>query len=179
MIRRNVLIGLGIAPVAACARTSSANGDDATDEPAEYLFVQSARSATLKDGVLTLKGVAPTTIFFTDRPERIAGHVETEHLIEALLEDKEANSFAEDPPNGVLSILDGEYAEEVVMTLMDPTIEGDEISYPVKVLDGATELEGGPASLFIDPIGRPLSPGSVAGVHRRHERRRRRRIVRH
>ena len=179
MNRRRVLIGLGIAPVAACARTSSSSEDEVPDKKAEYLFVQSARSATLKNDVLTLKGFAPTTIFFTDRPERIAGHVETEHLIEALLEDSDANSFAEDPPNGVLSILDGEYAEEVVMTLMDPRIQGDEIVYPVKVLDGATELEGAPASLFIDPIGRPLSPGSVAGVHRRHRRRRRRRIVRH
>ena len=38
------------------------------------------------------------------------------------------------------------------------------------------ELEGGPATLFIDPIGRPASPTSVAGVHRRHRRRTRRRV---
>lgn len=176
MNRREILIGLGVAPVAACASTSSKTGDDA-GEKAEYLFVQSARSATLKDDVLTLKGVAPTTVFFTDRPERIAGHVETEHLVETLLEDTEANSFAEDPPNAVLAVLDGEYAEEVTVTLLEPKIEGDEIVYPVKVLDGATELEGSPATLFIDPIGRPLSPGSVAGVHRRHRRRHRRRVV--
>jgi hypothetical protein len=41
----------------------------------QLLFVQSARSATLsKDGRLTLKGVSPTTLYFSDRPARIAGH---------------------------------------------------------------------------------------------------------
>ena len=35
---------------------------------------------------------------------------------------------------------------------------------------------GGPNSLFIDIIGRPLSPVSVAGVARREDRRERRRL---
>jgi penicillin V acylase-like amidase (Ntn superfamily) len=37
----------------------------------------------------------------------------------------------------------------------------------VKILDGEMPASGGPSSLFIDTIGRPLSPVSVAGVHRR------------
>jgi len=42
---------------------------------------------------------------------------------------------------------------------------------PVKIIDGEIPSKGGPVVMFIDPIGKPLSPGSVAGVHRRHERR--------
>jgi hypothetical protein len=39
------------------------------------------------------------------------------------------------------------------------------------VLEGTMPKIGGPIALFIDPIGRPVSPTSRAGVHRRHRRR--------
>ena len=47
----------------------------------------------------------------------------------------------------------------------------------VKLLLGEPPAEGVRAVLFIDTVGRPMSPTSVAGVHRRHRRRRRRRAV--
>jgi hypothetical protein len=143
-------------------------------EEAEFLFVQSAASATLAEGVLTLNKIAPTTIFFTDRPQRIVGHVETEHLLEAMAENKNPDSFEKDPPNATLSVLSHDEVTEVVMTLGKPRLDGDVLTYPVKILDGMEKLEGGPVSLFIDPIGRPRSPGSIGGVHRR----RRRRVIR-
>ena len=45
-----------------------------TTTKVEMLFVQSAKGATLENGKLTLNGVGPTTVFFSDRPKRIAGH---------------------------------------------------------------------------------------------------------
>jgi hypothetical protein len=57
----------------------------------------------------------------------------------------------------------------------DPHLDGDDLTYTVEVLDGSLPDKASACSLFIDPFGRPLSPVSVAGVHRR-ERRRRRRI---
>jgi hypothetical protein len=47
----------------------------------------------------------------------------------------------------------------------------------VKVINGEPPTGGKTAVLFIDTIGRPMSPGSVAGAHRRHRRRRRVRAV--
>ena len=47
--------------------------------------------------------------------------------------------------------------------------------FPIKVLEGELPNAGETVIMFIDPIGRPMSPTSVAGVHRRH----RRRAVRH
>jgi hypothetical protein len=44
----------------------------------------------------------------------------------------------------------------------------------VVILDGEMPAEGGPSALFIDVIGRPLSPVSVAGMHRRDRRQDRR-----
>ena len=151
-------------------------GKSAGDAKVNYLFVQSAASAILKDGTLTLKGVSPTTVYFSDRPQRIAGHVETKSLVEALKEDQRPDSFKNDPPNATLSVLSKDFVDEVVVVLLEPKVNGDEMVYPVKVLEGAEEIEGGPVSLFIDVIGRPLTPVSVAGVHRRHRRRARRHV---
>ncbi len=40
---------------------------------ADFLFVQTAREMSHDGKKLMLKGVSPVTLFFTDRPERIAG----------------------------------------------------------------------------------------------------------
>ena len=41
----------------------------ATDKSVEYLYVQTAHSVSFKDDKLTLHGVGPTTLFFSDRPD--------------------------------------------------------------------------------------------------------------
>ena len=83
------------------------------------------------------------------------------------------NSFAEDPPNAVVSFLeDGDATpEEVTVTIRDPQLDGDTLTYTIDILDGKLPAKAGPCALFIDPIGRPLSPMSVAGVRRRGRRR--------
>ena len=42
-----------------------------------FLFVQTAENIVYKDGQLALKLISPTTLFFTDRPDRLAGHMTT------------------------------------------------------------------------------------------------------
>ena len=53
-------------------------------------------------------------------------------------------------------------------------LDGDALRYSIDLLDGSIPPFGGPCSLFIDPLGRPLSPVSLAGVRRRERRRVRR-----
>jgi len=59
----------------------------------------------------------------------------------------------------------------VVLTLSDAVIDGDTISFDVEILEGMLPAGGGPNTLFIDVLGRPLTPLSVAGVRRRTRRR--------
>ena len=66
--------------------------------------------------------------------------------------------------------------DDAVVILRDPVAGEDSISYSIEVLDGVVPAESGAVSLFIDPFGRPLSPVSVAGIHRRERRRMRRRF---
>jgi hypothetical protein len=78
----------------------------------------------------------------------------------------------------VLSTFAEEHVNDVVVVLKAPTLDGDQMSYEVEILDGEMPASGGPSSLFIDVIGRPLSPMSVAGVRRRGRRRGGRRMRR-
>jgi hypothetical protein len=142
----------------------------------ESMFVQTARRAVSDGKQLTLEGLTPATLFFSDRPERIVGHLSTTDFVGLWAEGE--NSFAEDPPNAVLAFLEpgDEAPEDAVIVLRDPVTEDASISYAIDVLEGSLPETTGAVTLFIDPLGRPLSPGSVAGVHRRRRRRRGRRF---
>ena len=144
-------------------------------EEIEAMFVQCARGMTSSDGTVTFQGPAYSTLFFADRPQRVVGHLHTRKFVNEWGEGE--NSFAEDPPNAVMSFLGNGDAvpEEVTIELSNPHLTEETLTYNVKVLDGTLPAKAGPCSLFIDPIGRPLSPVSVMGVHRRRRRRGRRR----
>ena len=166
-----VVIGCGAAPQSDTSTTENAEAATATDDQhqIEFLFVHSAESATLADGVLRLGDVSPATIYFSDRPDRVAGHLTTEEFVGTWGEGED--SFASNPPNATLSILEGDEPQEIVVVLTEPRLEDGDLIYNVQILDGASAATGGGSSLFIDIIGRPLTPMSMAGVARRTTRR--------
>jgi len=141
----------------------------------EAMFVQCAHGLTTSNGTIALHGLAHATLFFSDRPQRVVGHLTSKKFISEW--GKGENSFAADPPNAVVSFLeDGDaLPEEVIVVLRDPQLVENTLTYKVEVLEGKLPAKAGPCSLFIDPIGRPLSPVSIAGMNRRDRRRDRRR----
>jgi hypothetical protein len=145
-------------------------------EEIEAMFVQVARNMTTAGDKVTFHGLSPATLYFSDRPQRVVGHLTAQQFVDEW--DKGENSFAEDPPNAVISFLDegDEVPEDAIVVLKDPGLEGDAITYTVEVLEGSLPARAESCSVFIDPFGRPLSPGSVAGVHRRTRRRAMRRF---
>ncbi len=142
-------------------------------EDMEALFVQTAAGMSSDGGTITLQGLSPSTLYFADRPQREVGHMSTRQFVTNWGEGE--NSFAENPPNAVLSFAEpgDRLPEDTVVVIQDPHLDGDAISYSIKVLDGTVPNATGPCALFIDPFGRPLSPVSAAGMHRRERRRRR------
>ena len=101
----------------------------------ETLFVQSAKSVTMDDKTLTLKGVSPMVTFFCDRPTRHAGHLTMTEFLQSW--DHGKDSFTADPPNAVISVLDGDTADDVVVELLDkPNVNGDELTYNISIIDG-------------------------------------------
>jgi len=146
-------------------------------ETEESMFVQTARGIDSADGTLTLRGITPSTLYFSDRPQRVVGHMSTADFVDLWAIGE--NSFEADPPNAVLSFLEpgADVPEDAVVVLTKPNLDGaGDLAYSIEVLEGTVPAHTGPVTLFIDPFGRPLSPISVCGVRRRGRRRARRRF---
>ncbi|HYN60316.1 MAG TPA: hypothetical protein VET87_12280 [Rubrivivax sp.] len=149
--------------------TQAAEVPAAAPVMAQLLFVQNAQGFEVgADGrTLTLKGLSPTTLFFSDRPVRIAGHYLTGEYLQFWKAGPD--SFLKDPPNATLSVFEKGKDElsDVVVTLRNPRVNGNDLSYDITVIAGTLPKTSGPASLFIDIIGLPFTPLSFAGVARR------------
>ncbi len=137
----------------------------------QSMFVQTASAITSDGTTLTLKAVTPSTLYFSDRPKRIVGHMTTVDFVDLWAEGD--NSFEEDPPNAVLAFLEAgaEAPQDAVVVIQQPRLENGQLSYSIKTLEGTVPTQAGPVTLFIDPFGRPLSPVSVCGMRRRERRR--------
>jgi len=135
----------------------------------DVLYVQNAKGVTLQNGKLVLRGVNASTICFTDRPARLAGHLPTSRFVPLWSEGKD--SFLKDPPNATLSIFSGDKVSDLVVEISNPVLSGNNLTYDAKVLEGAASAKGGECALFIDIIGCPRTPFSYAGAARRFYRR--------
>jgi hypothetical protein len=157
--------------LSSAALANSSLAQAAEGKTADFLFVQTSKKLTYDKSTnkLTLVDVAPMTVFFTDRPERLAGNMKTTAFIPFWSEGKD--SFKSNPPNADVSILEGSNLKQVVVELQNPELIGDNLTYTVKVLGGDMPTTGTEVSVFIDIIGRPLTPLSYAGVARRSYRR--------
>ena len=67
--------------------------DEATEATvSQEMFVQVAHGATHADNQLTLEAVGASTLYFADRPERVAGHLTTRSFVDRWAEGED--SFA-------------------------------------------------------------------------------------
>jgi hypothetical protein len=135
----------------------------------DVLFVQNAKNVSFSEGKLVLRGVNPVTVCFTDRPARMAGHMQTSKLIPLWSQGKD--SFLKDNPNATLSVFGGDNVSDLVVELSNPQLSGNDLTYDVRLLEGTPPANGGACALFIDIIGMPATPMSYAGVARRSFRR--------
>ncbi len=139
-----------------------ASAAPAIEEKIEFLFVQNSVSGTFDGKTLTLKGIGPT-IFFSDRPQRLAGQVHTEEFVSHWGTSKD-NNFSEDPPNATLSIFEEDKVSSAVIELREPKFAGDTLTYDVKILKGDLPNSFQASSLFIDIFGRWAAAGAGALV---------------
>lgn len=180
-----LLTGALLALAGCSTRQGRTDAKGADAKPVEYLFVQTAHGVTFDGDRLTLHDVSPSTLFFSDRPERITGHQDTAMYVANWSAGDD--SFAADPPNAALSMLGDDQREvaEVVVELRDPRLVGRDLSYAVTVLDGAMPARAGVSTLFVDAviITNPVvvapgyGPASYRGQARRVARRTSRRVA--
>jgi hypothetical protein len=135
-----------------------------SDLKVELLFVQNATGIAYDKakGTLRMKNIARSTLFFTDRPVRMAGQYHTrDEFLPAWSEGPD--SFAKNPPNATLSLLEVGKADlqNVVINLKNPRMQGQDLIYDITLIEGTMPEAAGDAVLFID----------ILGVWRRHIRR--------
>jgi hypothetical protein len=141
--------------------------EEAEEKPVRYMFVQSAHSGSFvsvegeENYTLTLEGVSPQTIAFSDRPERDVAQVSMQKFLDGL------GFSPENPPSAAIEILEGNESEDViVMELFDPIYDAanNTLQYTVSILetpnhsyaifnerhDESLPEHFGPAALFID-----------------------------
>jgi hypothetical protein len=70
-----LLISVGCASQPENAASVAGDGQEGEHEPA-FLLVQSSKSFEYDGERLTVSGTSPTTIYFSDRPDRIAGRAQ-------------------------------------------------------------------------------------------------------
>ena len=148
-----------------------AQESEADEYICDALFVSNAKEMAFDGHILSMIGIDKTITYFCDRPIRFAGQMHLEEVRELVSVGK--NNFGDIPPNAALSILDkeGKIITVVLHLYKKPNVKENEIEYPVKVLLGELPKTGGASTMFIDVVGVPVSPGSVAGAKRRTRRR--------
>jgi len=123
------------------------------EESAEkWLFVHTAEYAQVTNSTTIVMPVTRDVFAFTDRPIRHHAYLTGEKLA-SLWADTSNNSFKTDPPNAVLTWVDGENVNEAEVVITGATSEDESITYTI-VIDANTvpNTELKYVSLFIDDV---------------------------
>jgi len=133
----------------------------AEDADLHLLFVQGSTSMQADTAAMTLRlvGVTGQTIYFSDRPKRVAGVVDTGKFVEHW--GTGDDSFAKNPPNATVVVYDTDAEKDraAVIVLTDPVLDGADLVYNYEILGGEMPVKGGATGLFIDTFG----PGGGVG----------------
>ena len=152
-------------PTASLSFAAETEQTKAEKEKIQLMFVQTAEDLKADDKTLRLVNVSQQTLYFSDRPVRIAGHLSMPAYMDEWKAGAGPDNFANDPPNATLSVYEGGKAENTlaVVEISHPVMEGEDLVYKYKLIEGAMPKSGGATALFIDWIG--VGGGVGPGFH--------------
>ena len=154
-LRVKRLLAFGLAALLAMPQSALVRAAE-KPQKVQLLFVQNSADVAIDaaKGTLRLVGVSPSTLFFTDRPVRMAGHYHTKEEFLKMWNEG-PDSFAKNPPNATLSIVEPGKPdlENVVVNLRNPRMQGNDLVYDIKLIEGTLPKAGGAGVLFIDILG--------------------------
>jgi hypothetical protein len=162
---RRGLLGLSLA--AAAAALAGARPASAEDSKPMLMFVQLSEGVKVDAAAKTIRlvNVSPHTLYFADRPERIAGHIRMPAYLEEWTSKAGKDNFAADPPNAALSVYEEGQKNNTlaIVEILDPKVDGKDLVYSYKIVNGTPPASGGETALFIDWIG--VGGGVGVGFH--------------
>jgi hypothetical protein len=132
----------------ACQPQSEQTTPVSDETDVSWLYVVNATGGTFDGKTITMHDVPPA-LMFSDRPNRIWGHMTLSELLPLVKEGPD--NFIVNPPNAVLSTFrGGNLPTEATVIMHDATIDGANLLFSVDVLEGSIPATFGPASLFVD-----------------------------
>src|SRR6266487_6950837 len=152
----SILIALAGAFTFSVLHMSRAEEKKKTDESkVQLMFVQTAEDLKSDGNTLRLVNVGQQTLYFSDRPARVAGHLTMPAYLDEWKAGEGPDNFSSDPPNATLSVYEPGSRENkmVVVEISHPVIEGKDLIYHYKLIEGTMPKAGGATALFIDWIG--------------------------
>ena len=166
---RRALVGTGTLTVAAGLGLPLIFGTRANAEELKpmLMFVQIADDLSVDKTAQTLRliKVGQQTLYFADRPVRIAGHLRMADYLTEWTSKAGKDNFGNNPPNATLSVYEPGQSDNklAVVVIRDPKVDGSDLVYTYKLIEGDIPARGGPTSLFIDWIG--VGGGVGPGFH--------------
>lgn len=149
------------------AFAATATSFAASSEKPQLMFVQVAEDLKVDPAAKTFRlvKVNQQTLYFSDRPVRIAGHVKMADYLKEWTSQAGKDSFKADPPNATLSVYEPGNTDNtvVVVEITNPQIDGSDLIYNYKIIEGSLPAKGGATALFIDWIG--VGGGVGPGFH--------------
>ena len=152
----SILAGLMLS-MAGCSTASKKATASAAAPETQLMFVQSAEDLVVDPATKTLRlvKVSQHTLYFSDRPVRIAGLVKMADYLTEWTAKAGKDNFGVSPPNATLSVYEPGQPENTiaVIEITKPIVQGADLLYTYKVINGTMPAAGGPTALFIDWIG--------------------------
>src|SRR2546430_8975923 len=131
----------------------------------QLMFVQTADDFKAEGKTLRLVNVSQQTLYFSDRPARVAGHLTMAAYLDEWKAGEGPDNFSSDPPYATLSVYESGRHENTlaVVKISHPVIDGKDLVYSYKLIEGTMPKTGGATALFIDWIG--AGGGVGVGFH--------------
>lgn len=153
--------------LAAAAYGNKTSDTSTVKEEPLFMFVQVAEDIVVDKTAKTFRlvNVNQQTLFFSDRPDRIAGHLKMPKYLDEWTPKAGKDNFSANPPNASLSVYEPEKEENIVavVEITNPQVSGSDLIYSYKLIGGDLPASGGATALFIDRIG--IGGGVGRGYH--------------
>ena len=153
--------------MAVCPAVSTASA--ATAGTPQYMFVRIADDVKVDASAKTFRlvNVNQKTLYFSDRPIRIAGHFKMDALLKEWTAKAGKDDFGQHPPNGVLSVYEQGQPDSTtaVVEITQPKIDGSDLVNNYKRIEGSLPVAARPRCSSIGSKSRAaLAPAFKASA---------------
>ena len=133
--------------IVACSTDDNNNVDEV-----EWLLVHTATEATATNSNTLVMPLTNDIFAFSDRPYRDYLYLNGEQYASLWDDNEETDNFYTDPPNAVLTWVDGDEVKEVEVVITDADFDGDNIIYTIENSNLTDNQSFEDVSLFVDSI---------------------------